>query len=193
LYSPLTVSLRGPGISLDTYFPTLLIYLLLTKYETSFHSHTKEHAKLLVSIIKIRRIYFFKVLAILPKKYVLLFAWWHQVLDLQASLTEAIKKNEKFKKVLSQKQLDIEEMDSVICKLQKRLKAHDDLIGSLNRLQQKQDQCIATLQSTMDERETHSKKVFKHNDLTLCIKKYFYIFGLFTDSKKNVMLLFKLE
>jgi hypothetical protein len=93
------------------------IYNKSSTHKIRYHilQHTKEHAKLPVFIIKIRCIYFFKGLVTLPIKYIFLFAWWRQMLGLQTSLTEAIKKNERFQKALSKKDLDIEQRDNQHC------------------------------------------------------------------------------
>jgi hypothetical protein len=44
------------------------------------------------------------------------------------------------------------------------------------------DEKIAALQAAMDEQVKKIEEVFKQNELTLCIRKYFYMFGVFTDS-----------
>jgi hypothetical protein len=44
------------------------------------------------------------------------------------------------------------------------------------------DEKIATVQAAMDEQDKKVEEVFKQNDLTLCIRKYFYMFEVFTDS-----------
>jgi hypothetical protein len=53
-----------------------------------------------------------------------------------------------------------------------RLKRQDKEIAKLQEM----------LQASPDEQDRKADKVFKQNYLALCIRKYFYMFGLFTGS-----------
>jgi hypothetical protein len=105
-----------------------------------------------------------------------------QVSYLKASQTYISDENKQLHTALIQKQLDIEYKDRVICEQIDDLKhcRNENCImkGQLQESVEKN----ATLQSKLDEQDKHGKEVFTQNYLTLCIWKYFYIFGLFTDS-----------
>jgi hypothetical protein len=100
------------------------------------------------------------------------------VLNLETSLKDISNENELLKKLINEKQLIIEWRDRVMDQQRKLLKGRAEVIDLLKgRLPQ---QVEGT--TTLDKQYIQADQVFKQNDLTLYIRKYFYIFGLFTDS-----------
>jgi hypothetical protein len=103
------------------------------------------------------------------------FGWLGQILELLEGLDAHVRQ-------VSWKQQDSEDkMSCMMPALKEVLEEHKQFISSL-KVKQLQDSKITTLQTALAEQVKLADKVFKQNDLTLCISKCFYIFGIFTDS-----------
>jgi hypothetical protein len=103
------------------------------------------------------------------------------VLNLQTSLANISNEHEVLQKLINEQQAIIEHRDRVMDQQRELLKGRVEEIDLLKGRLQQQDEETTTVQSTLDKRYRKADQVFKQNDLTLYIRKYFYIFGLFTD------------
>jgi hypothetical protein len=99
------------------------------------------------------------------------------VLYLETSLKDIRNEKAVLKKLTIEKQHIIEFGDLVMDQQRKLLKERAEEINLLKGRLQQQDEATTTLQSTLDKRYKKADQVFKQNDLTLYIRKYFYIFG----------------
>jgi predicted RNase H-like nuclease (RuvC/YqgF family) len=79
-------------------------------------------------------------------------------------------------------QTDIEQRDAEIHELNEMLKASKETINHLEKEYRESENRRERLLLKVDVKNKAADKVFKQNDLTLSIMKYFHILGLFTDS-----------
>lgn len=91
------------------------------------------------------------------------------MLDLQTELARVDDKKERLEIALSHRGLEAEQKDCIIKDQSKKLAAYKKAIEELQKNQHK------TLPN-LHVKYIHAEKVFKENDLTLCIRKYSYIF-----------------
>jgi hypothetical protein len=115
------------------------------------------------------------------------------VLDQQTTLTNDVHEEPKFRKARSWIHRDIEDEmpcyvpneDEMPCWMPAMcadLEDHKQVSVYLRLKQLQLSSKINILQAEVAKPVRHTDKVFKQNDMTLCIMKYFYTFGLFTDS-----------
>jgi hypothetical protein len=102
------------------------------------------------------------------------------MVDQQTTLTNLVHKESKFGEDLCWKQLDFfeDEMSCNVPALREALTDQEFILINLRSERIVKNCILRKLQAQLDEQVM----VFKQSDLTLCIRKYFYTFELFTDS-----------
>ncbi|KAJ9590169.1 hypothetical protein L9F63_016708 [Diploptera punctata] len=82
-----------------------------------------------------------------------------KVADLQVTMSQMLKEKEQLENTLIQKQLEVEQRDRIMRGQSNVLRVRDELIALLKEREQRQDEEISSLQTSLELRETSAQKV----------------------------------